>query len=79
MRILIPILADEGSLLNTESFSKSARRGSRYAGPCRRAGPAPAGGAGQSAAAGRYMIKTVARQLDTAHQQVASQYRILTG
>lgn len=31
------------------------------------------------AAAGRYMIKTVARQLDTAHQQAAAQYRILTG
>jgi len=31
------------------------------------------------AAAGRYMIKTVARQLDTAQQQVAAQYRILTG
>lgn len=31
------------------------------------------------AAAGRYMIKTVARQLDTAHQQTAAQYRILTG
>lgn len=31
------------------------------------------------AAAGRYMIKTVARQLDTAHQQVAAQYRVLTG
>ena len=31
------------------------------------------------AVAGRYMIKTVARQLDTAHQQVAAQYRILTG
>lgn len=30
------------------------------------------------AAAGRYMIKTVARQLDTAHQQIAAQYRILT-
>jgi hypothetical protein len=31
------------------------------------------------AAVGRYMIKTVARQLDTAHQQAAAQYRILTG
>jgi hypothetical protein len=31
------------------------------------------------ATAGRYMIKTVARQLDTAHQQAAAQYRILTG
>jgi hypothetical protein len=31
------------------------------------------------AAAGRYMIKTVARQLHTAHQQVAAQYRVLTG
>ena len=31
------------------------------------------------ATAGRYMIKTVARQLDTAHQQVAAQYRVLTG
>jgi hypothetical protein len=31
------------------------------------------------AAAGRYMIKTVARELDTAHQQAAAQYRILTG
>jgi hypothetical protein len=31
------------------------------------------------AAAGRYMIKTVARQLDTAQQQAAAQYRILTG
>ena len=31
------------------------------------------------AAAGRYMIKTVARQLDTAQQQIAAQYRILTG
>jgi len=31
------------------------------------------------AAAGRHMIKTVARQLDTAHQQAAAQYRILTG
>jgi hypothetical protein len=30
------------------------------------------------ATAGRYMIKTIARQLDTAHQQVAAQYRILT-
>ena len=30
------------------------------------------------AAAGRYMIKTVARQLDTAHQQIAAQYRMLT-
>jgi hypothetical protein len=30
------------------------------------------------AAAGRYVIKTVARQLDTAHQQIAAQYRILT-
>jgi hypothetical protein len=30
------------------------------------------------AAAGRYMIKAVARQLDTAHQQIAAQYRILT-
>ena len=29
------------------------------------------------ATAGRYMIKTVARQLDTAHQEVAAQYRIL--
>jgi hypothetical protein len=31
------------------------------------------------AAAVRYMIKTVARQLDTAHQQAAAQYRILAG
>jgi hypothetical protein len=31
------------------------------------------------AAAGSYMIKTVARQLQTAHQQAAAQYRILTG
>ncbi len=31
------------------------------------------------AAAGRYTIKTVARQLDSAHQQMAAQYRILTG
>jgi hypothetical protein len=31
------------------------------------------------AAAGRYMIKPVARQLETAHQQVAAQYRVLTG
>jgi hypothetical protein len=31
------------------------------------------------AAAGRYAIKTVARQLDSAHQQMAAQYRILTG
>lgn len=31
------------------------------------------------ATAGRYMIKTVARQLDTAHQQAAAQYRMLTG
>jgi hypothetical protein len=30
------------------------------------------------AAADRYMIKTVARQLDTAHQQAAAQYRIIT-
>ncbi|BCO33613.1 hypothetical protein BMW24_021925 [Mycobacterium heckeshornense] len=30
------------------------------------------------AAAGRYMIKAVARQLDAAHHQVAAQYRILT-
>lgn len=30
-------------------------------------------------AAGRYTIKTVARQLDSAHQQMAAQYRILTG
>jgi hypothetical protein len=29
------------------------------------------------AAAGRYLIKTVARQLDTAHQQAAAQYRML--
>jgi hypothetical protein len=31
------------------------------------------------AAAGRYTIKTVARQLDNAQQQMAAQYRILTG
>ncbi len=31
------------------------------------------------AAAGRYVIKTVARQLDSAQQQMAAQYRILTG
>ncbi|OMC55698.1 hypothetical protein A5747_12060 [Mycobacterium sp. IS-836] len=31
------------------------------------------------AAAGRYAIKAVARQLDTAHQQIAAQYRMLTG
>ncbi|OBF46256.1 hypothetical protein A5787_11760 [Mycobacterium sp. 852002-50816_SCH5313054-b] len=31
------------------------------------------------AAAGRYTIKTVARQLDSAQQQMAAQYRILTG
>lgn len=31
------------------------------------------------AAAGRYTIRAVARQLDNAHQQVAAQYRILTG
>jgi hypothetical protein len=30
------------------------------------------------AAAGRYTIKAVARQLDNAHQQIAAQYRILT-
>jgi hypothetical protein len=30
------------------------------------------------ATAGRYLIKTVARQLDTAHQQVAAQYRMLS-
>jgi hypothetical protein len=30
------------------------------------------------ATAGRYLIKTVARQLDLAHQQVAAQYRILS-
>jgi hypothetical protein len=29
------------------------------------------------ATVGRYLIKTVARQLDTAHQQTAAQYRIL--
>jgi hypothetical protein len=29
------------------------------------------------ATAGRYLIKTIARQLDTAHQQVAAQYRML--
>lgn len=29
--------------------------------------------------ADRYTIKAIARQLDTAHQQVAAQYRILTG
>jgi hypothetical protein len=29
------------------------------------------------ATAGRYLIKTIARQLDTADQQVAAQYRIL--
>jgi hypothetical protein len=31
------------------------------------------------ATAGRYAIKAVARQLDTAHQQIAAQYRMLTG
>lgn len=31
------------------------------------------------ATSGRYAIKTVARQLDNAHQQLASQYRILAG
>lgn len=31
------------------------------------------------ASAGRYTIKAVARQLDNAHQQVAAQYRILSG
>jgi hypothetical protein len=31
------------------------------------------------AAAGRYTIKTIARQLDSAHQQMAAQYRILAG
>jgi len=31
------------------------------------------------ATAGRYTIKAVARQLDNAHQQVAAQYRMLTG
>jgi hypothetical protein len=31
------------------------------------------------ATAGRYTIKTSARQLDNAHQQMAAQYRILTG
>jgi hypothetical protein len=31
------------------------------------------------ATAGRYTIKAVARQLDTAHQQLAAQYRMLTG
>lgn len=31
------------------------------------------------AAAGRYVIKAVARQLDTAHQQIAAQYRMLSG
>jgi len=30
------------------------------------------------ATVGRYLIKTVARQLDTAHQQAAAQYRMLT-
>jgi hypothetical protein len=29
--------------------------------------------------AGRYAIKTVARQLDNAQQQMAAQYRILMG
>jgi hypothetical protein len=29
--------------------------------------------------AGRYAIKAVARQLDTAYQQIAAQYRMLTG
>jgi len=31
------------------------------------------------AAAGRYVVKTIARQLDNAQQQVAAQYRMLTG
>ncbi|SON59757.1 hypothetical protein MSIMFI_01241 [Mycobacterium simulans] len=31
------------------------------------------------ATAGRYTIKTTGRQLDSAHQQMAAQYRILTG
>ncbi len=31
------------------------------------------------AASGRYTIKTIARQLDSAQQQIAAQYRILTG
>jgi hypothetical protein len=31
------------------------------------------------ATAGRYAIKAVAHQLDTAHQQIAAQYRMLTG
>jgi hypothetical protein len=31
------------------------------------------------ASAGRYTIKTIARQLDSAYQQIAAQYRMLTG
>jgi hypothetical protein len=31
------------------------------------------------AASGRYIIKTVVRQLDNAQRQLAAQYRILTG
>ena len=31
------------------------------------------------ATAGRYMVKTIARQVETAQQQTAAQYRILTG
>jgi hypothetical protein len=31
------------------------------------------------AAAGRHTIKAIARELDNAHQQMAAQYRMLTG
>jgi hypothetical protein len=31
------------------------------------------------ASADRYAIKVIARQLDSAHQQIAAQYRVLTG